>query len=348
MAKKIFAILSLLLFLYVAQSLLLPVFLGAILAIIFFPWQAKLELRKIPSSLASAGLTFFVTLVFLVPTALLIFLGTKAAAQQVRVWKAAPASGAVSGGTGSVVGFLMENPRVKGLLESLSKWFPISVEDLIASTEELIRNFSLKLAEFFGDLLTQIPGFAMGLAIMTISIYFFLVDGRRVLVLLRRNSIFTRAQTQQLIQSFGGLCKSVVLASVLSGMAQSFIYTVVAAFAGVPNVLLVGFSIFIASFVPVIGSGPITLGIALHQFLLVSKGTGIVLFITAGVVMVVDNFIRPIVLKGSANLHPLLAFLGAFGGLKVFGFAGVFVGPIIAGLMAVTLHYLFEGDHKHS
>ena len=54
-------------------------------------------------------------------------------------------------------------------------------------------------------------------------------------------------------------------------------------------------------------------------------------------VATVDNFVRPIFLKGSGNLHPLVAFVAAFGGLQAFGFIGVFLGPIIAGLFTTSL-----------
>jgi predicted PurR-regulated permease PerM len=58
------------------------------------------------------------------------------------------------------------------------------------------------------------------------------------------------------------------------------------------------------------------------------------------VVSTVDNLVRAAVLKGAADLHPLLAFLAAFGGLQVFGFLGIFLGPILAVLFLVTLELL--------
>ena len=33
--------------------------------------------------------------------------------------------------------------------------------------------------------------------------------------------------------------------------------------------------------------------------------------------------------QGSANLHPLIAFIVALGGLAAMGFPGIFVGPIV-------------------
>jgi predicted PurR-regulated permease PerM len=51
-------------------------------------------------------------------------------------------------------------------------------------------------------------------------------------------------------------------------------------------------------------------------------------------------------LRGSTNLHPLVAFVAAFGGLQTFGFPGVFLGPIIAGLFITTVKVLLTDDNS--
>jgi predicted PurR-regulated permease PerM len=136
------------------------------------------------------------------------------------------------------------------------------------------------------------------------------------------------------------MCRSVILATVISGAAQAVIFVVACVACGVDNALLLGFLVLLASFVPLIGSAPITFGTAIHQFILGHQTVGILLVLVAIIVATVDNFIRPMVLKGAGNLHPLLAFIAAFGGLQTFGFLGVFLGPIIAGLFVVTVENL--------
>jgi hypothetical protein len=51
-----------------------------------------------------------------------------------------------------------------------------------------------------------------------------------------------------------------------------------------------------------------------------------------GVVVIgmMDNFIRTIILKNDAKLHPLLAFVSVLGGLQALGLWGVFIGPTVA------------------
>jgi predicted PurR-regulated permease PerM len=42
-----------------------------------------------------------------------------------------------------------------------------------------------------------------------------------------------------------------------------------------------------------------------------------------------DNFLRPILIKRSADLPLLLIFAGVIGGLLGFGLVGIFVGPVL-------------------
>jgi predicted PurR-regulated permease PerM len=127
------------------------------------------------------------------------------------------------------------------------------------------------------------------------------------------------------------------LASVISGGSQAFIEVIGCILAGVPNVALIGSLVFIGSFIPVVGALPITLVVALQQFFDGQQMVGGVLLVVALVVAGIDNMVRPLFLKGATNLHPLLAFVAAFGGLQTLGFLGVFLGPIVASLFVVTV-----------
>jgi predicted PurR-regulated permease PerM len=47
------------------------------------------------------------------------------------------------------------------------------------------------------------------------------------------------------------------------------------------------------------------------------------------VVGLLDNFLRPILIKRGADLPLLLIFAGVIGGLVAFGIVGIFVGPVV-------------------
>ena len=64
------------------------------------------------------------------------------------------------------------------------------------------------------------------------------------------------------------------------------------------------------------------------------------------VVSSVDNFVRPIVIDRRANLNPGLILLGVFGGVYVLGFVGLFVGPVVLGVLTATVKTYVEGYEK--
>ena len=50
-----------------------------------------------------------------------------------------------------------------------------------------------------------------------------------------------------------------------------------------------------------------------------------------------DNVVRPYVLKGGSEMHPLIGFVSAFGALATIGFYGLFIGPVVAGFFFTLL-----------
>jgi predicted PurR-regulated permease PerM len=55
------------------------------------------------------------------------------------------------------------------------------------------------------------------------------------------------------------------------------------------------------------------------------------------VVSTADNIIRPWVVGGKVRLHPLVLVFSILGGVQVFGFLGLFLGPVSASVLWVLL-----------
>ena len=47
----------------------------------------------------------------------------------------------------------------------------------------------------------------------------------------------------------------------------------------------------------------------------------------------IDNVVKPLLLRGTAQIHPLLGFLSILGGVLAFGAFGFLVGPVILSLV---------------
>jgi predicted PurR-regulated permease PerM len=58
-------------------------------------------------------------------------------------------------------------------------------------------------------------------------------------------------------------------------------------------------------------------------------GWGTFLLVCSLVVVTMDNFLRPALIKLGADLPLLLIFAGVIGGLLAFGLIGLFIGPVV-------------------
>ena len=63
-----------------------------------------------------------------------------------------------------------------------------------------------------------------------------------------------------------------------------------------------------------------------------------------GFVGLLDNIIRPMFMKGSAGMSPLLIFFAILGGINVFGLIGILYGPLIFGI-AMVLLFIYELEY---
>ena len=60
--------------------------------------------------------------------------------------------------------------------------------------------------------------------------------------------------------------------------------------------------------------------------------------------VILDNFIRPILIKRGADMPILLIFVGVIGGLLGFGLVGIFVGPVVLSVAYTLLNAWMAED----
>lgn len=232
------------------------------------------------------------------------------------------------------------------LREWMAASFSVEPEQFVSAVQELSDSLSGVLAQFFGGLLSRAPGMLTSVMMLLLGLLFLLVDGRRLQLFARTHSPFGLKDTDFLIKQLKGYSRSVVLASVVASALQGLTFTAGGVLAGLPQPFLVGFLVFVGAFIPVVGSVSVTVASCLFMFATGPLPAGLFLSFVAVLVLLIDNFARPWVLRGASNMHPLLAFIGVLGGIQTFGFAGVFLGPILVGLSAAWLGRI-TGPQEH-
>jgi predicted PurR-regulated permease PerM len=126
--------------------------------------------------------------------------------------------------------------------------------------------------------------------------------------------------------------RAVALGIVVTALAQTALAGVGLAVVGVPHAALltaVAFVLCIAQIGPLLVLAPA----AIWLYSSGSAGRGTVLLVFTVVAVVLDNFLRPVLIKKGADLPLLLILVGVIGGLIGFGVLGLFIGPVV---LAVT------------
>jgi predicted PurR-regulated permease PerM len=126
----------------------------------------------------------------------------------------------------------------------------------------------------------------------------------------------------------GQAVRGVALGVVVTAILQTVLSGIGLAIARVPfTPVLTGiiFVLCIAQLGPLLVLLAATAWVYMHA----GAGWGTFMLIWSLVVGLMDNFVRPILIKKGADLPFLLIFAGVVGGLVSFGLIGIFVGPIV-------------------
>jgi len=114
-----------------------------------------------------------------------------------------------------------------------------------------------------------------------------------------------------------------------TALLQAMMLAVGLLIAGVPGAVLLGLLTFFVSIIPVLGTGLITIPAAIWLFYQGSIGWCIFVIIWGLAVGALDNVVKPWLISQGSDMPFLLIFFGVIGGIVIFGFIGVFVGPTL-------------------
>lgn len=130
----------------------------------------------------------------------------------------------------------------------------------------------------------------------------------------------------------GQAIRGVALGVVVTALIQSALGGIGLAIAGVP---FAGVLTAIMLVLCIAQIGPLLILLAGTAWLFVNgaEGWGSFMLVWSLAVGLMDNFLRPMLIKMGADLPLLLIFAGVIGGLLSFGLIGLFVGPVV---LAVT------------
>lgn len=347
-----FLLLLLIVSFYACYNIIKPyinsILLAIILSMVLSPVQRKIEKRfgnrkNLAALLSCALLTIIVIVPFVIILAALIKQGVNSF-NSISDWVA-------SGGFKK----MMDNQWIQKLLTlsdeylpSVQKFFP-EVDLKAFKIEEIFLQISSSIGKgllnqggsLFGNVTALIGKFIM----MIFAFFFIIRDREKVSQKILHLLPLAASHEDRIMMKIRSVARSAILGTFVTavgqGVAGGFAFWV----SGLPG-LFWGTMMAFASLIPIVGTALIWMPASVYLIISGRWGASIFMILWSAIVVgMIDNFVRPLFMKGSADMSTLLIFFAIIGGINYFGLIGVLYGPLIFGLTLVLL-FLYDSEFE--
>ncbi len=176
-----------------------------------------------------------------------------------------------------------------------------------------------------------------------VAFFFLLVDGPRLVAWIDEVVPLQRGQVKELAGDFRRATVAVLSSTLATALVQSAVALAGYALAGVPHAVFFGFLTFLVALVPGLGAAPVVVAMAILQFATGHRLGSLFLVAWAVPVSLIDNLMKPALLRRGLAVHPAIIFFTLLGGLTAFGALGLVIGPLILAFLLAVIR-MFRRD----
>lgn len=312
------------------RPFLKPLLSAAVIAVVFFPIHVQIQrwLRR-PSLTALASILVVVLLV-IVP-AVAIVLAIKGEVED--LYALIDQKSTESGGLSPYLTQLLERP-----MQWIGRYVDLSQFDLRASLLGRLRELSSFFVAEGWMIVGGLTTFVVNAVITLFTLFFLFREGRSMR---RRLAAVLPLTSEQVEKLFSGI-ENTIIGTVYGGLVVAAVQGTLVGLAlwilGVPSPVLWGVVASFFALLPLVGTAAVWVPASIYLLASGSWGKAVIL-VVVGVFIVgtIDNWLRPILIGSRVQMHTLLIFFAVFGGVNVFGFLGLIIGPVT---LAVTMTLL--------
>ncbi|HEY8132617.1 MAG TPA: AI-2E family transporter [Thermoanaerobaculia bacterium] len=315
----------------IVRPFLTPILLGAILVVLTFPTYRRVRNRfNGRSHLASIIMIIGITFLIILPAFVLVLLLVQQADTLIQHLQSVDAQQ------------IMARIDISGRLQWVRRWIPsfdpssVSPQKLVLPVVGQISNW---VARNGGALIGGLAGVLVGFFLFVLSTYFFYVEGETIMKELVILSPLPTRYDEEFTSQFKNVIDATFRGHVLTGLAQGVVTTIGLLIAGVPAWLFWGAVATVMSLLPLVGAAAVWVPAAIYLYAAAAMGKAAYwqpIFLTiwgVAVVSVVDNIVRPLVMRGKSQLPAIPLLIAVLGGLQAFGFVGLVIGPLVFSLL---------------
>jgi predicted PurR-regulated permease PerM len=306
-----------------------PLLVAAVLAGVLSPlYEAAVRRLRGRRSLGAALFTAATVILILIPVALLAIVAVREAAQAV-----------------GLVRRIIASEGIAGLIEKAPDW----MEGWLHRLEGLVpKEIDRAQAQYsaggrwalgaMSGALAVMARFALRLVLMLIAFFFLLRDGHALIEWFIGSTPLAPERVRTMMREFRTVARSVLGANVITGAAQAVLATIGFFIAKAPSPIFFGLLTLFSSLIPSVGTALVTFPVAGLMLLLGHPWAALFLAVWAAVAVgLIDNLLRPMLIRGHGLLHGALVFFSLIGAMSAFGAEGLFLGPLAVVFFLATV-----------
>lgn len=333
--RNFFIFLALLLaFSYIALSAVLPgIAWGLITAFIWHPVDARIArlplFRRFPSLRAAVSLILFVICIT-IPMAYML---SALASEMTNAFES----------VSSYVATIRQN-GMPDISKYLPSWLSERIMPFVLDSSRLI-NLAASAAQSAGSLIRSMSegilrwtsAFLFQMFMSIVTMFFALRDGHKAVDYVKGLMPMTPERREAFAERTRVVMEAVAHGTILTVAVQAMLGGIGWYVAGLQNAFLATGAMFICGMVPM---GMIVVWLPGGIYLIATgslvAGIGLLAW-GAGVVSMIDSFLRPFFAGSESNIPTPALILGLSGGIVAWGLLGVFLGPLVLALCLSAL-----------
>ncbi|MGH7351005.1 MAG: AI-2E family transporter [Candidatus Methylomirabilales bacterium] len=320
-----------------------PMLWALLLAFLLFPVNQGLRrMLRGRRGVAAILLTLVVTLLLVIPAALLAAAFTGQASELVGLLQEAAGRYHIVQASD-----LLRVPILDRAIQGIVGLVPVTAEQIqgwiVEAGKRLLQILVTTSGSFFAGALR---GF-VDLVLTLFLFFFFLRDGEEMAQRLLLLIPLEAERKARLVEHLAAVTRAVVVGLLVTSIVQGTLVGIAFVIIGLPSPIVFGVLAAVVSLLPLVGTALVWAPAALALAMQGRWGAATFLAVWgAAVVSAADNFIRPLLISGRAQIATLPVFLGLLGGVVAFGAIGLFLGPVLVALVLVLLRFAEETRGK--
>lgn len=323
---RVFILITLAVILYllflIFQHFIPEIVIAAILATILHPWYKKLlKILKGHKNITAFIMSFFILLVIIIPLANIGYFFSQRAVQAYQESK-------------QIFNNLPNIINLELLYSfNIDPQYISIIQDVSLDIVAYLRNI---MVDWGSSFIRETSQALSSLLLIILTSFFVFRDSDSIIKYIKELIPLPKKYDKLIWQKFKDVSNSVIISEFGAALAQSVLAVIGLLIAGLP-VFILALLIFLTALIPYLGTIIIWVPLIIYLFLSGQIWQAVFLIIWSIIVVgLSDNIIRPYLIKGKIEVHPLIVFFSIIGAIIVFGFWGVFIGPLIVAMAVVV------------